>query len=83
MTTKRQPYAVPGETEADTHLFFDIVVERVIGRVLVDESGGFADTPHEAAFKMIAREDTEGTYKFPMRNGQMCHVSVEYAPELS
>lgn len=54
---------------------FDVTA--VIGRVDFTDVGT-DDTPHEAAFRLIARYDNEGTFKFPMADGRTCAVTVDW-----
>lgn len=66
--SKRRPH--PG-----LHAGFDVVC--TIGRVELGEDG--EDSPHVAAFKLIAQHDTPGTFTFPMSDGGECAVTVEYS----
>lgn len=53
---------------------FDVTC--VIGRVEFDATGDLS--PHEAAFLLIARHDTRGTFCFPMEDGRTMSVTVDY-----
>lgn len=57
---------------------FDVVVQAVIGHVDVQPFGE-GESPHVAAFRLIAGHDTPGSYSFPMADGRVCRVEVEYA----
>lgn len=46
---------------------FDVVVLNKVGTVYLD--GDSNQTPHEAAFQLIARHDQDGTYRFPSPDG--------------
>lgn len=59
------------KAHAPTH--FDVT--QVIGTV---ELGHGEHTPYVAAFEVIAEYSQPGTFTFPMENGQMCRVDVEY-----
>lgn len=54
---------------------FDVTC--VIGHVDIDPYGE-GMSPHEAAFLLIARHDTRGTFQFPMEDGRTMSVTVEY-----
>lgn len=55
---------------------FDVTA--VIGTVSITPDG--TRPAHVEAFEMIARHDAEGHYTFPMRDGRLVHVTVEYEP---
>jgi hypothetical protein len=66
-------------TDLVTPDHFDVT--SVIGRVVFDGTGD--DTPHEAAFRIIARHDTPGEYTFPLPDGGTCRVAVTYEGGIS
>lgn len=68
--SKRRPH--PGMRPG-----FDVVC--TIGRVELGPDG--EDSPHVAAFKLIAQHDAPGTFSFPMRDGGECAVTVEYSDD--
>lgn len=75
MTTRGK--AIPTETRDGfpaSPESFDVTC--VIGTVDFRETGEFS--PHEAAFLLIARHDTRGTFKFPMWDGREMSVTVDY-----
>lgn len=53
---------------------FDVTC--VIGRVEFSEAG--TSDPRVVAFAMIAEHGAEGSYSFPMANGQTCVVTVNH-----
>jgi len=71
------------DTVEDTHpsdptpFTFPVTVRAVIGNVEVGEPGEGVP-PHVAAMQLVAEHDTEGEYEFPMRDGRMCRVTVEW-----
>lgn len=54
---------------------FDVTC--VIGRVAIDPAGD-GEPPHVVAHKLIAEHDAEGSYRFPMPDGRVCRVDVEF-----
>lgn len=52
---------------------FDVVC--VVGTVIVGNDGD--ETPHMAAFRLIAEHDAPGTYSFPNAYGGTTEVNVE------
>lgn len=50
-------------------------VTQTIGTVMLDGEG--ENTPHEAAFLLIARHGSDGTFHFPAETGGMVAVTVE------
>jgi hypothetical protein len=71
-----------GVTNDDGATVFPVIMRAVIGEVTVDHRH---DGPpaHVVAFEMIARNDTPGSYEFPMADGRTCHVDVAYeGPDL-
>lgn len=53
---------------------FDVTC--VIGRVQLDAHG--EKPAHVAAFELIALHDAEGEFSFPMTDGRVCHVDVNF-----
>lgn len=66
----------PQRKEPEKMESFDVTC--TIGTVFL---GNGEESPHVAAFKLIAMHDTPGTYRFPMGNGGTVVVDVEYENE--
>lgn len=65
----------------DEPFSFAVTLRATIGFVEVSNDPADLDMPpHVAAFGLIARHDTPGTYEFPMANGDTCIVEVQHVP---
>lgn len=53
---------------------FDVTC--VIGRIDIVPNG--EESPHVAAFKLIAQHDARGHFSFPMADGRTCSVAVDW-----
>lgn len=74
----KQPWAtaVALDDEITDQPTFDVVVQAVIGKVVIDPQGSMS--AHVAAFSIIAEHDTPGLYSFPLPDGRTCQVEVAY-----
>lgn len=77
--TRRAAKGLPpfDDSGHDPSALFDVTC--VIGTVHMGD--GRHPTPYHAAMSLIADHDAEGTYRFPLRDGRECAVTVEYGPQ--
>lgn len=69
----RPTFDTVAEESYNNPVLFAVVVERVVGEV---RQGDGDLTPREAAFLLIARDDSTGTYRFPNEDGTTAIVDV-------
>ncbi len=74
-TTPDMLLRYPGSLEVSG---FQVVVERVAGEVLFDESG--RDGFWQAAMKIIGQDGEDGTYRFPHPDGGITTVLISTEP---
>jgi hypothetical protein len=63
------------ERERERLNSFDVTC--VIGTVRTDAANGEYESPHVAAFALIAKHNADGTYTFPHADGGTVRVTVE------